>query len=72
MDSDKRSGAVGGFSNILRDATRLKVADFGLSLPVQDSTPGTPSNSSIRSTESLRTKPPKGSSCKLSIALHQT
>lgn len=51
-------------SNLLRDAKHLKVADFGLSLPKYDSASEYVGSNSVRSTESLRAKPPKGASCR--------
>ncbi|KAG0612243.1 hypothetical protein M758_6G012600 [Ceratodon purpureus] len=49
-------------SNLLRDAKHLKVADFGLSLPKYDSASEFSGSNSIRSSDSLRTRPPKGAS----------
>lgn len=62
--------AVGSFSNLLRDAKHLKVADFGLSLPKYDSASEYVGSNSVRSTESLRAKPPKGASCEYHVSLH--
>ena len=70
--SDKGFYAVESFSNLLRDNKHLKVADFGLSLPKYNSASEYTGSNSIRSNDSLLTKPPKGSSCNYFITVEFT